>query len=152
MKRLLLPLSLTFLCASCGLSDNSNVKNLFCKGSSDLSIFVNKKTGQLYNFKIDKLFEDKQSNILIPFSGKIESKDFVTEGIAGFKDGLFRAELKTTYFSNGDEDKFFYEINFKTMEGKRRRSSTWRKPPFEITMYNKCEFKDLDKGLKIKDK
>ena len=28
MNRLLLPLSLTFLCASCGLSDNSNVKNL----------------------------------------------------------------------------------------------------------------------------
>lgn len=128
MKRLLLvPLLISFSLLSSGfLFKNANVRKLVCEasGSKNLNLFVNKKTGQVYAFKVDKLFEDKKSNTLIPFSGKIESKDIVTEGITGFKDGLLRAELKTTYLSNGDVDEFFYEINFKTMTGKSIVSST----------------------------
>ena len=154
MKRIIVvPLLISFSLLSSGfLFKNANIKKLFCKGSTDLSLIVNKKTGQLYIYKIDELFEDKSSKILIPFKGILKTKNYVTEGSSGIKNGLFRAELTRTYFDNGDVDEDFYEVNFNDMTGKQRRYSSWAKPPSEITIYGKCEFKDLDKGLKIKDK
>ena len=64
MKRLLLaPLLISFSLLSSGFFlKNANVRKLVCEasGSKNLNLFVNKKTGQVYAFKIDKLFEDKK--------------------------------------------------------------------------------------------
>ena len=154
MKRLLLaPLLISISLLSSGfLFKNANVKKLFCKGSTDLSLFVNIKTGQLYIWKLDELFPEKKPKFIMPFNGKLRTKSYLADGTSGINDGLFRAEITRTYFDNGDIDKTFYEVNFNDMTGKQRRYSSWRRPTSEVTMYNKCEFKDLDKGLKIKDK
>ena len=65
MKRLLLAqllISISLL-SSGFLFKSANVKKLFCKGSTDLSLFVNKKTGQLYIWKLDELFPEKKQNL-----------------------------------------------------------------------------------------
>ena len=154
MKRLLFsPLLISISLLSSGfLFKNANVKKLFCKGSTDLSLFVNKKNGQVYIYKIDELFPDKVPKVLIPFTGIFRSKTYVAEGSTGINNGLFRAEITRTYLDNGDIDEDFYEVNFNDMTGKQKRYSSWRKPSNEVIIYGKCEFKDLDKGLKIKDK
>ena len=154
MKRLLLsPLLISiYLLCSGFLFKNSDVKKLFCKGSRDLSLIVNKKTGQLYIYKINKLFEDKPSNILIPFNGRYETRNYLLKGSSGINNGLFRAELTREYFGYPDKQQnVFYEVNFNDMTGKQRTYSYYAKPPGEVTFYRKCVFNNLDKGLKIQN-
>tara|TARA_Y100000739_G_C20369090_1_gene355915 strand:- start:8 stop:484 length:477 start_codon:yes stop_codon:yes gene_type:complete len=158
MRRLLIaPLLISISLLSSGFFFKySNVKKLFCKNPTDitdLSLFIDRKTGQLFIYKIDELFADKVPNVLIPFRGTLETKDYVMKGSSGISSGIFRADFTRTFFDNGERNRFFYEVDLNNMTGKLIRNFPRMTSQYKKQInYRKCEFKDLDKGLKIKDK
>ena len=156
MKRLLvtpLLISLSFL-NSFFIFKKSNIKELFCEGSIDLSLLVDIKTGQRYR-RMEEVFEEIPSNTIIPFNEKIKTSKFIMESSSSLKSGLFTSQSSRTFLSNGVVRDIFIEVNFNDMSGKMIIDSSYIHIPYKripTTIFKKCEFKDLDKGLKIKDR
>ena len=132
----------------------SNIKELFCEGSIGLSQIVDIKTGQRYR-RMDEAYEDIPSNLVIPFDKRIETSKFIMESSSSIKSGLYKSESSRTFLNNGVVENIFVEINLKDMSGKMIIDSSWAYTPSEktrTTIFKKCEFRNLDKGLKIKNK
>ena len=146
-------ISLSFL-NSGFIFKKSNIKELFCKGTIDLSLLVDIKTGQRYR-RMEEVFEEIPSNIIIPFNKTIKTSKFIMESSSSLKSGLFKSETSRTSLSNGVVEDIFIEVNFNDMSGKMIIDSSYVHIPYKripTTIFKKCEFRNLDKGLKIKDK
>ena len=156
MKRLLIApllISLSFL-NSGFIFKKSNIKELFCEGSIDLSLLVDIKTGQRYR-RMEEVFDEIPSNTIIPFNKKIKTSKFIMESSSSLKSGLFTSQSSRTFLSNGVVRDIFIEVNFNDMSGKMIIDSSFVYIPYKkipTTIFKKCEFRNLDKGLKIKDK
>jgi len=132
----------------------SNIKELFCEGSIGLSQIVDIKTGQRYR-RMDEAYEDIPSNLVIPFDKRIETSKFIIESSSSIKSGLYKSESSRTFLNNGVVENIFVEINLKDMSGKMTIDSSFVYIPYRrtpTTIFKKCEFRNLDKGLKIKNK
>ena len=155
MKRLLLApllISISFLNNSF-IFKKSNIKELFCEGSTGLSLIVDIKTGQRYR-RMDEAYEDIPSNLVIPFDKRIETSKFIMESSSSIKSGLFKSQSSRTFLSNGVVEDIYIDVNFNDMSGKMIIDSSFVYIPYKrtpTTIFKKCEFKDLDKGLKIKN-
>ena len=156
MKRLLLAhllISFSFL-TSGFIFKNTNIKELYCEGSIDLSLIVDIKTGQRYR-RMEEVFDEISSNTIIPFNKKIETSKFIMESTSSIKSGLFKSQSSRTFLSNGVVEDIFIEVNFNDMSGKMIIDSSFVYLPYKrtpTTIFKKCEFKNLDKELKIKKK
>lgn len=156
MKRLIigpLLISLSFL-NSGFISKKSNIKELFCEGAIDLSLIVDIRTGQRYR-RTEEVFEEIPSNIIIPFDKRIETSKFIMESSSSIKSGLFKSKSSRTFLSNGGVEDIFIEVNFNNMSGKMIIDSSFAYIPYKripTTIFKKCEFRNLDKELKIKDR
>ena len=156
MKRLLLTpllISLSFL-NSGFIFKKSNIKELFCEGAIDLSLLVDIKTGQRYR-RMEEVFDEKPSNTIIPFDKRIETSKFIMESSSSLKSGLFTSQSSRTFLSNGVVEDIFIEVNFNDMSGKMIIDSSFVYIPYKkipTTIFKKCEFRNLDKGLKIQNK
>ena len=154
MKRLLLApllISLSFL-NSGFISKKTNIKELFCEGAIDLSLIVDIKTGQRYR-RMEEVFDEIPSNTIIPFNEKIKTSKFIMESSSSLKSGLFTSQSSRTFLSNGVVRDIFIEVNFNDMSGKMIIDSSYVHIPYKripTTIFKKCEFRNLDKGLKIK--
>ena len=127
---------------------------MFCEGSIGLSQIVDIKTGQRYR-RMDEAYEDIPSNLVIPFDKRIETSKFIMESSSSIKSGLYKSESSRTFLNNGDVENIFVEINLKDMSGKMTIDSSFVYIPYKrtpTTIFKKCEFRNLDKGLKIKNK
>tara|TARA_B100000886_G_scaffold259167_1_gene184062 strand:+ start:221 stop:691 length:471 start_codon:yes stop_codon:yes gene_type:complete len=156
MKRLLIgPLLISVSFLNSGfISKKANIKELFCEGAIDLSLIVDIKTGQQYR-RMEEGFDEKTSNTIIPFDKRIETSKFIMESSSSLKSGLFKSQSSRTILSNGVVENIFIEVNLNDMSGKMIIDSSFVYIPYKRiprTIFKKCEFKDLDKGLKIKDK
>ena len=144
-------ISLSFL-NSGFIFKKSNIKELFCEGSIDLSLLVDIKTGQRYR-RMEEVFEEIPSNIIIPFNKTIKTSKFIMESSSSLKSGLFKSETSRTSLSNGVVEDIFIEVNFNDMSGKMIKDSSFVYIPYRripTTIFRKCEFRNLDNGLKIK--
>jgi len=156
MKRFLIApllISLSFL-NSGFIFKKSNIKELFCEGTIDLSLLVDIKTGQRYR-RMEEVFDEIPSNTIIPFNKKIKTSKFIMESSSSLKSGLFTSQSSRTFLSNGVVEDIFIEVNFNDMSGKMIIDSSFVYIPYKkipTTIFKKCEFRNLDKGLKIKDK
>jgi len=73
LKRLLLPLSLTFLSASCGLSDNSNI-NLICSPSQQREyVWQGRETDEPWKNMDKTQIENSKNSIAFTLNEKDES-------------------------------------------------------------------------------
>ena len=154
MKRLLIApllISLSFL-TSGFISKKSNIKELYCEGPIGLSLLVDIKTGQRYR-RMEEVFDEIPSNTIIPFNEKIKTSKFIMESSSSLKSGLFTSQSSRTFLSNGVVRDIFIEVNFNDMSGKMIIDSSFVYIPYKripTTIFKKCEFRNLDKGLKIK--
>ena len=154
MKRFLIApllISLSFL-NSGFIFKNPNIKELFCEGSIDLSLLVDIKNGQRYR-RMEEVFDEIPSNTIIPFNEKIKTSKFIMESSSSLKSGLFTSQSSRTFLSNGVVRDIFIEVNFNDMSGKMIIDSSFVYIPYKripTTIFKKCEFRNLDKGLKIK--
>ena len=85
-------------------------KNYFVKIQLILRIYhylLIGKTGHLYIYKIDELFADKVPNVLIPFIGMIETKDYLLKGSSGISSGIFRVDFIRTFLIMENEIDIF---------------------------------------------
>ena len=132
----------------------SNIKELFCEGRIGLSLLVDIKTGQRYR-RMEEVFDEIPSNTIIPFNEKIKTSKFIMESSSSLKSGLFTSQSSRTFLSNGVVEDIFIEVNFNDMSGKMIIDSSFVYIPYKrtpTTIFKKCEFRNLDKGLKIKYK
>ena len=156
MKRLLLApllISLSFL-NSGFISKKANIKELFCEGAIDLSLIVDIKTGQRYR-RMEEVFEEIPSNTIIPFDKRIETSKFIMESTSSIESGLFKSQSSRTFLSNGVIEDIFIEVNLNDMSGKMIIDSSFVYLPYKripTTIFKKCEFRNLDKELKIQNK
>ena len=156
MKRFLLaPLLIALSFFNSGfIFKKSNIKELFCEGRIGLSLLVDIKTGQRYR-RMDEVFEEVPSNLVIPFDKRIETSKFIMESSSSIKSGFFKSESSRTFLNNGHVENILVEINLKDMSGKMTIDSSFVYIPYRrtpTTIFKKCEFRNLDKGLKIKNK
>ena len=156
MKRLLigpLLISLSFL-NSGFISKKANIKELFCEGAIDLSLIVDIKTGQRYR-RMEEVFDEIPSNTIIPFDKRIETSKFIMESSSSIKSGLFKSQSSRTFLSDGVVEDIYIEVNFNNMSGKMIIDSSFVYIPYKrtpTTIFKKCEFRNLDKELKIQNK
>ena len=146
-------ISLSFL-NSGFIFKKSNIKELYCEGSIGLSLLVDIKTGQRYR-RMEEVFDEIPSNTIIPFNEKIKTSKFIMESSSSLKSGLFTLQSSRTLLSNGVVEDIFIEVNFNDMSGKMIIDSSFIYIPYKripTTIFKKCEFRNLDKGLKIKDR
>ena len=154
MKRLLITpllISLSFL-NSGFIFKKPNIKELYCEGRIGLSLLVDIKTGQRYR-RMEEVFDEIPSNTVIPFNEKIKTSKFIMESSSSLKSGLFTSQSSRTFLSNGVVEDIFIEVNFNDMSGKMIIDSTFVYIPYRripTTIFEKCEFRNLEKGLKIK--
>ncbi len=144
-------ISLSFL-NSGFIFKKSNIKELYCEGRIGLSLLVDIKTGQRYR-RMDEAYEDIPSNSIIPFNKKIETSKFIMKSSSSLKSGLFTSKTSRTFLSNGVVEDILIEVNFNDMSGKMIIDSSFVYIPYKripTTIFKKCEFRNLDKGLKIK--
>ncbi|WP_288239535.1 hypothetical protein [uncultured Prochlorococcus sp.] len=144
-------ISLSFL-NSGFIFKKSNIKELYCEGSIGLSLLVDIKTGQRYR-RMGEVFDEIPSNTIIPFDEKIKNSKFIMKSSSSLKSGLFRSQSSRTFLSNGVVEDIFIEVNFNDMSGKMIIDSSFVYIPYKripTTIFKKCEFRNLDKELKIK--
>ena len=154
MKRLLvtpLLISLSFL-NSGFIFKKPNIKELYCEGRIGLSLLVDIKTGQRYR-RMEEVFDEIPSDTIIPFDEKIKTSKFIMESSSSLKSGLFKSQSSRTFLSDGVVEDIFIEVNFNDMSGKMTIDSSFVYIPYRrtpTTIFKKCEFRNLEKGLKIK--
>ena len=144
-------ISLSFL-NSGFIFKKSNIKELYCEGRIGLSLLVDIKTGQRYR-RMEEVFDEIPSNTVIPFNEKIKTSKFTMESSSTLKSGLFTSKSSRTFLSNGVVEDIFIEVNFNDMSGKMIIDSSYVYIPYKrtpTTIFEKCEFRNLDKKLKIK--
>ena len=154
MKRFLItPLLISLSFLNIGfVFKKSNIKELFCEGSIDLSLLVDIKTGQRYR-RMEEVFDEIPSDIIIPFNKTIKTSKFIMKSSSSLKSGLFTSQSSRTFLSNGVVEDIFIEVNFNDMSGKMIIDSSFVYIPYKripTTFFKKCEFRNLDKELKIK--
>ena len=154
MKRLILTpllISLSFL-NSGFIFKKPNIKELYCEGRIGLSLLVDIKTGQRYR-RMEEVFDEIPSDTIIPFDEKIKTSKFIMESSSSLKSGLFKSQSSRTFLSDGVVEDIFIEVNFNDMSGKMTIDSSFVYIPYRrtpTTIFKKCEFRNLEKGLKIK--
>ena len=154
MKRLLITpllISLSFL-NSGFIFKKPNIKELYCEGRIGLSLLVDIKTGQRYR-RMEEVFDEIPSDTIIPFDEKIKTSKFIMESSSSLKSGLFKSQSSRTFLSDGVVEDIFIEVNFNDMSGKMTIDSSFVYIPYRrtpTTIFKKCEFRNLKKGLKIK--
>ena len=108
---------------------------------------------------MEEVFDEIPSKAIIPFNKTIKTSKFIIESSSSLKSGLFTSQSSRTLLSNGVVEDIFIEVNFNDMSGKMIIDSSFVYIPYIVyipykrtptTIFKKCEFRNLDKGLKIK--
>ena len=102
---------------------------------------------------MEEVFDEIPSKTIIPFNKTIKTSKYIIESSSSLKSGLFTSQSSRTLLSNGVVEDIFIEVNFNDMSGKMIIDSSFVYIPYKrtpTTIFKKCEFRNLDKGLKIK--